>query len=142
MLERIWNTLLRFRLQIVQLSSWYSTWENNSKSVAIVAQRFLIQKHSGKSIASSLYDRGYSNCSSSTMTLKAMQNTHLEHPEDAILTGDLSVLDWFSESDSFISTKMDGAPAIVWGTNPANGKFFVWHKAVFNRKDSHCSLSR
>ena len=37
-----------------------------------------------------------------------MKNTHLEHPEDSILTGDLSVLDWFSESDSIISTKMDG----------------------------------
>ena len=63
-----------------------------------------------------------------------MQNTHLEHPEDAILTGDLSVLDWFSESDSYISTKMDGAPAIVWGRNPANGYFFVGTKAVFNKK--------
>ena len=63
-----------------------------------------------------------------------MQNTHLEHPEDSILTGDLSVLDWFSESDSYISTKMDGAPAIVWGRNPANGYFFVGTKAVFNKK--------
>jgi len=62
-----------------------------------------------------------------------MQNKHLEHPEDSILTGDLSVLDWFSESDSFISTKMDGAPAIVWGRNPATGKFFVGTKSVFNK---------
>ena len=62
-----------------------------------------------------------------------MQNTHLEHPEDSILTGDLSVLDWFSAQDSFISTKMDGAPAIVWGRNPANGMFFVGTKAVFNK---------
>ena len=62
-----------------------------------------------------------------------MKNTHLEHPEDSILTGDLSVLDWFSESDSFISTKIDGAPAIVWGRNPANGKFFVGTKSVFNK---------
>ena len=62
-----------------------------------------------------------------------MQNKHLEHPEDSILTGDLSVLDWFSESDSFISTKIDGAPAIVWGRNPANGKFFVGTKSVFNK---------
>jgi hypothetical protein len=62
-----------------------------------------------------------------------MQNKHLEHPEDSILTGDLSVLDWFHEQDSFISTKMDGAPAIVWGCNPANGKFFVGTKAVFNK---------
>jgi len=62
-----------------------------------------------------------------------MKNTHIEHPEDSILTGDLSVLDWFSESDSIISTKIDGAPAIVWGTNPANGKFFVGTKSVFNK---------
>ena len=63
-----------------------------------------------------------------------MQNKHLEHPEDEVLTGNLSVLDWFSEVDSFISVKMDGAPAIVWGTNPENGKFFVCTKAAFNKK--------
>ena len=62
-----------------------------------------------------------------------MQNKHLEHPEDSILTGDLSVLDWFSEKESFISIKMDGAPALVWGTNPANGKWFVGTKSVFNK---------
>ena len=62
-----------------------------------------------------------------------MKNTHIEHPEDAILTGNLSVLDWFSEPDSIISTKMDGSPAIVWGRNPANGMFFVGTKAVFNK---------
>ena len=62
-----------------------------------------------------------------------MKNTHLEHPEDSILTGDLSCLDWFVESDSIISTKIDGAPAIVWGTNPANGKWFVGTKSVFNK---------
>jgi hypothetical protein len=62
----------------------------------------------------------------------AMQNTHIEHPEDSILNGDLSVLDWFVD-DSNLSLKIDGAPAIVWGTNPANGKFFVGTKAVFNK---------
>ena len=67
------------------------------------------------------------------MATKAMQNKHIEHPEDSILTGDLSVLDWFAEQDSIISTKIDGAPAIVWGTNPANNKFFVGTKAVFNK---------
>ena len=61
-----------------------------------------------------------------------MKNTHLQHPEDSILTGDLSVLDWFlTESD--LSVKIDGAPAIVWGTNPATGKFFVGTKSVFNK---------
>jgi hypothetical protein len=62
------------------------------------------------------------------------QNKHIEHPEDTILTGDLSVLDWFSEVDSFISVKMDGSPALVWGTNPENGKFFVCTKSAFNKQ--------
>ena len=64
---------------------------------------------------------------------KSMKNTHLEHPEDSILTGDLSVLDWFSQ-ESTISVKIDGAPAIVWGTDPATGTFFVGTKSVFNKK--------
>ena len=65
--------------------------------------------------------------------LYSMKNTHLQHPEDSILTGDLSVLDWFL-SDGSISAKIDGAPAIVWGTNPATGNFFVGTKSVFNKK--------
>ncbi len=63
-----------------------------------------------------------------------MQNKHLEHPEDCILTGDLTVLDWFVESDSTVSVKIDGAPAIVFGTDPETGKFFVGTKSVFNKK--------
>ena len=63
------------------------------------------------------------------------QNTHIEHPEDSILNGDLSVLEWFS-TDSTVSVKIDGAPAIVWGTNPANGQFFVGTKSVLTRKKS------
>ena len=59
-----------------------------------------------------------------------MKNTHIEHPEDSILTGDLSVLDWFVTSGK-LRVKIDGAPAIVWGTNPANGQFFVGTKSVF-----------
>lgn len=61
-----------------------------------------------------------------------MKNTHLQHPEDSILTGDLSVLDWFL-AESELSVKIDGAPAIVWGTNPATGNFFVGTKSVFNK---------
>ena len=61
------------------------------------------------------------------------QNIHLEHVEDSILTGDLSVLDWFSDPDSIISTKIDGSPSLVWGTNPANGKWFVATKSAFNK---------
>jgi len=67
------------------------------------------------------------------MNKTTTKNLHLQHPEDSILTGDLSVLDWFSEKESFISIKMDGAPALVWGTNPANGKWFVGTKSVFNK---------
>ena len=63
-----------------------------------------------------------------------MKNTHLQHPEDSILAGDLSALDWFEETDYVdMSVKIDGCPAIVWGTNPANGKFFVGTKSVFNK---------
>ena len=62
-----------------------------------------------------------------------MKNTHLEHPEDTILTGDLDVLDWFTARGK-LSVKIDGAPAIVWGIDPATGTFFVGTKAVFNKK--------
>ena len=61
-----------------------------------------------------------------------MQNKHIEHPEDSILTGDLSVLDWFTARGT-LSVKIDGAPAIVWGRNPATGNFFVGTKSVFNK---------
>ena len=61
-----------------------------------------------------------------------MTSTHLEHPEDLILTGDMSVIDaLFAPAD--ITMKMDGM-SLVWGTNPDNGKFFVCTKAAFNKK--------
>ena len=66
------------------------------------------------------------------------KNTHLEHPEDVILSGDLTVLSWFNSTDVWnganLSAKIDGAPAIVWGTNPATGNYFVGTKSVFNKK--------
>ena len=73
-----------------------------------------------------------------------MKNTHIEHPEDLILTGDLSVLDLLM-AEGHLSTKMDGAPAVVWGTNPATGKFFVGTKSVFNKvkikiNESHADI--
>ena len=78
--------------------------------------------------------------------LYSMKNTHLQHPEDSILTGDLSVLDWFL-SNGEVSAKIDGAPAIVWGKNPATGKFFVGTKSVFNKKlikinETHSDIDR
>ena len=78
--------------------------------------------------------------------MKFMKNTHIEHPEDAILNGDLIVLDWFT-ANGRISAKIDGAPAVVWGTNPATGNFFVGTKSVFNKKlikinESHEDIDR
>ena len=75
-----------------------------------------------------------------------MRNTHIEHPEDTILTGDLTVLDWF-EAAGTLSVKMDGAPAIVWGRNPATGNFFVGTKSVFNKvkikiNESHAEIDQ
>ena len=61
------------------------------------------------------------------------KNLHLEHPEDSVLNGELSVLNWFTTKGN-LSTKIDGSPAIVWGRNPANNKFFVGTKSVFNKK--------
>ena len=66
------------------------------------------------------------------------KNTHLEHPEDSILNkgkdGALNVLNFLKEKNSELSVKYDGAPAIVWGINPENDKFFVGTKSVFNKK--------
>lgn len=61
-----------------------------------------------------------------------IQNKHQEHFEDLILTGDLSVLDFFN-GDYEVSLKIDGSPSIVWGTNPVTGNFFVGTKSVFNK---------
>ena len=61
------------------------------------------------------------------------KNIHLEHPEDSILDGTLSVLGAFLNVIR-LSVKIDGAPAIVWGTNPATGNFFVGTKSVFNKR--------
>ena len=65
--------------------------------------------------------------------LLPMQNKHLEHPEDSVISGDLNVLNWFTANGN-ISAKIDGSPAIVWGTNPATNLFFVGTKSVFNKK--------
>ena len=70
-----------------------------------------------------------------TLSLLNMKNLHIQHPEDSILCGDLSVLDAFSNRmHNSYSVKIDGSPAIVWGTNPENGKFFVGTKSVFNKR--------
>ena len=74
-----------------------------------------------------------------------MKNTHLEHLEDNILNGGSEggkeavaflrslgkMLDQ-GGADTRVTVKWDGAPAIICGTNPDNGRFFVGTKSVFN----------
>lgn len=77
------------------------------------------------------------------------KNTHLEHLEDSILfDGGQGAKDAFSFLDALtktfsgtqtsnfkITTKWDGAPAIICGINPENKKFFVGTKSVFNKTE-------
>ena len=80
--------------------------------------------------------------------LNEFKRTHLEHIEDLVVIdgyqGGKNVIEYFrgllltlkgtsSEAVS-VSVKWDGAPAIVCGTNPDNGKFFVGTKSVFNKR--------
>lgn len=81
------------------------------------------------------------------MMLTEAKNLHMEHIEDEIInsgadgvtavreyiTGLLDLLDG-SDSQSKLTVKWDGAPAIVCGTNPRNGRFFVGTKSVFAQR--------
>ena len=74
------------------------------------------------------------------------KNTHLEHLEDDIINrgskGGVNAINFLKSvrdmlaghSGTKINTtvKWDGAPAIICGVNPENGKFFVGTKSVFN----------
>ena len=68
-----------------------------------------------------------------SLFLLFMPLTHIEHPEDTILTGDLSALDCMGSSGN-LSAKIDGSPAVVWGNDPKDGRFFVGTKSVFNKR--------
>ena len=74
------------------------------------------------------------------------KNTHLEHLEDDIVNqgkaGGLNAIKMLRELGKMLSepnssirvtTKWDGAPAIVCGTDPITGYFFVGTKSVFNK---------
>jgi hypothetical protein len=79
--------------------------------------------------------------------LTEFKRTHLEHIEDIIITdgyvGGQAVVEYFrgllltlkgSSSEAMsVSVKWDGAPAVVCGTNPDNGRFFVGTKSVFSK---------
>ena len=76
------------------------------------------------------------------------KNTHLEHLEDNIFNkgyaGAKEAVDYLyslhdmlegnSKAPISMTTKWDGAPAIVAGKDPATGKFFVGTKGVFAQK--------
>ena len=80
-----------------------------------------------------------------TEKTKEGKNVHLEHIEDDILnlgvTGARNAINFLrslrdmlaghSDTKVFTTTKWDGAPAIICGINPENGKFFVGTKSVF-----------
>ena len=78
------------------------------------------------------------------------KNTHLEHLEDDIfnsgpagVTNSINFLkslrDMLTEGDGQtamkVTTKWDGAPAIVCGRNPQDGRCFVGTKSVFNKQN-------
>tara|TARA_A100001011_G_scaffold398295_1_gene502196 strand:+ start:792 stop:2012 length:1221 start_codon:yes stop_codon:yes gene_type:complete len=74
-------------------------------------------------------------------------NTHLEHLEDDIINngtrGGRNAVNFLKSLKKMLSSnvggklnvtvKWDGAPAIICGKNPENGKFFVGTKSVFNK---------
>ncbi len=74
------------------------------------------------------------------------KNTHLEHLEDDIINrgsvGGVNAINFLKSVRNMlagsgktpnITVKWDGAPAIICGINPENGKFFVGTKSVFNK---------
>ena len=74
------------------------------------------------------------------------KNTHLEHLEDDIINrgsdGGENAINFLkavrnmlagSGKGANMTVKWDGAPAIICGVNPENGKFFVGTKSVFNK---------
>ena len=74
------------------------------------------------------------------------KNTHLEHLEDDIINrgsdGGENAINFLkavrnmlagSGKSTNMTVKWDGAPAIICGVNPENGKFFVGTKSVFNK---------
>ena len=75
------------------------------------------------------------------------KNTHLEHLEDDIINrgsdGGRNAINFLKSVRNMLagsasgrvnmSVKWDGAPAIIAGRNPENGKFFVGTKSVFNK---------
>ena len=72
-----------------------------------------------------------------------MKNLHITHPEDLVFDGKdavknvievfRSAFNDYNQEENNITTKYDGAPSIVFGTDRYNGRFFVGTKSVFNK---------
>jgi hypothetical protein len=83
-----------------------------------------------------------------TESKNAGANLHLEHLEDDVLNRGVNgargainflqslrdMLAGHAQSKVNVTTKWDGAPAVICGVNPENGKFFVGTKSVFNKE--------
>ena len=79
--------------------------------------------------------------------LNETKNTHITHLEDGVYMhgydGAINAITFAKEvvkalesnttNSLNLSVKWDGAPAIICGKNPDNGKFFVGTKSVFNK---------
>ena len=75
------------------------------------------------------------------------KNKHLEHLEDQIIDdgskGGVNAVNFLKSIRNMLAgqsgkkvnmtVKWDGAPAVICGINPENGKFFVGTKSVFNK---------
>lgn len=82
------------------------------------------------------------------LTESEKKNTHLEHLEDEVFNGGIpgtrrainflrglrDMLLGHSSASVNVTVKWDGAPAVVCGINPENGKFFVATKSAFNKE--------
>jgi hypothetical protein len=79
--------------------------------------------------------------------LKEEKNTHMTHLEDQVIYGGVNgarsailglrslrdMLAGESATSTDVTVKWDGAPAVFCGQDPADGKFFVAKKGIFNK---------
>ena len=78
--------------------------------------------------------------------LSEVENKHIEHYEDNIFIGEAGIkknleiaktirdaLSGKAEAEHIVTVKWDGAPAVIFGINPENNKFFVSTKSLFNK---------
>jgi hypothetical protein len=92
--------------------------------------------------------RNFSNYLQEAVSVVGVKSGHMSHVEDLVFDLGVNgtrmainflrdVRDMLSAGDgekSAVTTvKWDGAPALIMGVNPENGKFFVAKKGIFNK---------